>query len=41
MPEHIKSANPKQIYIILCHPLRPEHFSYGESGGVWGLLNAK
>ena len=42
MPEHIRSEKDhKQIYIRLCHPLRPEHFSYGESGGVWGLLNQR
>ena len=42
MPEHIQSEkDPKKIYIRLCHPLRPEHFSYGESGGIWYLLNTK
>ena len=42
MPEHIEDKkHPRIIYIRLCHPLRPEHFSYGEFGGIWRLLNDK
>lgn len=42
MPEHIEDKkHPRRIYIRLCHPLYPEHFSYGEFGGIWRLLNEK
>lgn len=42
MPEHIEDTeHSRKIYIQLCHPLRPEHFSYGEFGGIWRLLNEK
>ena len=41
MTEHIQKDD-RTIYIQLCHPFRPKHFSYyTENGGIWDLLNRR